>query len=80
MLSDVRATPYSLHPNKQPEIVIRERVEQHDELPRAKPEITRRLYLRPTDFIGEDGHGLTPGSPKTPKPRSNEHFKSIFVL
>ena len=61
LLSDIQMTPYSLHVPKEPEVVIREPVARADDAPIPKEEITRRLYLRPSDFVGPDGFGLTRG-------------------
>ena len=50
MLSSIKLTPFNIHTPKEPEVIFRERAEGED-LPPAHGAITRRLYLRPSDFI-----------------------------
>ena len=59
LMSDVELTPYNMHTPKDTEVVFRERVEGPDDVPADRDSTTKRLYLRPSDFIGPDGFGLT---------------------
>ena len=62
-LSAVRATPLSLHVPKDMEVVFKEKVDI-EVAPAEVPTIARQIYLYPSDFIGENGFGLSRGCPK----------------
>ena len=62
-LAAVKATPYSLHVPREMEVVFKDRVDVVVPVENA-PSIARQIYLYPSDFIGDEGFGLSRGCPK----------------
>ena len=65
MLQNVRVTPYSMHTPKPAEVVFQQRDGGDDpDIPPDRESMTKKLYLRPSDFVGPDSFGLTRGCRK----------------
>ena len=63
-LANVKLTPYNMHVPTEPEVVFREKPNEGNDVPVDRMQLARQLYLKPDDFLGEQGCGLTRGCPK----------------
>ena len=75
-LAKMRVTPWQMHEAKAPDVVFQERKPDEQAMRPDAPVVPRRMYLKPEDFDGPDGHGFTNGCARCDHARKHGHGKS----